>query len=230
MIDYSSYSVKQYKKIYQSTIKFEDFISKYVDLKNKKIIDLGCGGGANTIFLSKKYPESLFLGLDYQSTLIKYANKKKTKDNVKNCKFKIFDWKNVGGIKNFDGIVSFQALSFLDLSYEFALKKLTKNKFSFLAFSSLFYDGFCNYKIHVDDFSKSDFSNGYYNIYSLHSIKKVLYKNGYKKFFYEKFNIKIDLPKPNHRGMGSYTVLNKNNERMIFSGSLYLPYGFILAI
>ena len=120
MIDYSSYSVKQYEKIYQSTIQFEDFISKYVDLKNKKIIDLGCGGGANTIFLSKKYPESLFLGLDYQSTLIKYANKKKTKDNVKNCKFKIFDWKNVGGIKNFDGIVSFQALSFLDLSYEFA--------------------------------------------------------------------------------------------------------------
>ena len=70
-INYKNYSVKQYKKTYDSTIYFEKFISKYVDLKNKSIIDLACGGGANTFFLAIKFPNSTFLGVDISINLIK---------------------------------------------------------------------------------------------------------------------------------------------------------------
>ena len=54
-IDYKSYSINQYKKTYNSTTELIKFISKHINLNGKSIIDLACGGGANTFFLAKKF-------------------------------------------------------------------------------------------------------------------------------------------------------------------------------
>ena len=64
MIKISKYHKNQHKQIYNSTIEFIDFIKKNVSLKNKTILDIGCGAGANTIHLAKKYPSSNIIGVD----------------------------------------------------------------------------------------------------------------------------------------------------------------------
>lgn len=233
-IDYKEYSLNQYKKTYASTIDFVNFISKYINLKNKSLIDLACGGGANTIYLSKKFENSNFLGVDVSSELINIGKKKLSKlPSVNNCRFVKANWLNLhksNVINNYDGIISFQSLSYTTYPYEKYLVNLKKKKFDFLAFSSLFYDGDCEYKIYINDFSsmKKKGAN-LYNIISTKKIKKILSKNGYKKFKYSRFNINIDLKKPKHSGMQSYTVNLKNKRKYIFSGSLYIPYGFFLA-
>ena len=80
----------------------------------------------------------------------------------------------------------------------------------------------------VDDFSsKSEVNKTYHNIFSTKRLKLLAEKYDYK-FYHSKFNIDIDLKKPNHSGMSSYTINNKKNIRMIFSGCLYLPCGFIV--
>ena len=52
---YKKYSEVQHTKTYESTIEFVKFISKHVSLKKKNIIDLACGGGANTIYLAENF-------------------------------------------------------------------------------------------------------------------------------------------------------------------------------
>lgn len=231
-INYTKYSLTQHEKIYGSTIEFIKFISKIINLDNKNIIDLACGGGANTIFLARKFRKSLFLGIDKQKKLIKIAEKFTKISKLKNCFFKLNKWEklksNFINKIEYDGIISFQSLSFLEINLDQAIKYLKKKKFKFLAFSSLFWEGECNYKILVNDFSKSDFKRGYYNIYSIKTLKKKFFRLGYKKFFFKKYDIKYDLKKPDHFGMGSYTIKDEKKKRLIFSGSLYLPYGFIL--
>lgn len=42
-----------------------DFIDSInIDLNNKKVVDLGCGGGINTYYLKEKYPESHVIPID----------------------------------------------------------------------------------------------------------------------------------------------------------------------
>jgi SAM-dependent methyltransferase len=236
---FKNYSLKQYNKIYGSTLKFIKFLEKYIDLNKKNLIDLACGGGANTIYLAKKYPQSSFLGIDYDRNLIKLGNK--LKKNLSNIKFKIDNWNNVGPYKSFigsnkkinstgGGIICFQSLTCLDMQLEEILKNFKKKNFPFVAFSSLFYEGKCDYKIYVKDFSQaSEFKEGWYNIYSTYTMKNILKKKGYKNFKFSKYNIQYNLPKPKHSGMQSYTIKNNSGKRIIFSGALHLPYAFFLA-
>ncbi|MDA9152865.1 class I SAM-dependent methyltransferase [Candidatus Pelagibacter sp.] len=231
-IDYKKYSLNQYKKTYDSTTELIKFIAKYINLDKKNIIDLACGGGANTIFLAKKFRKSNFLGADLSKDLIKIAKKKlKEFPEINNCDFTIKNWINIHREKDkFDGIISFQSLSYASYPYEKLLKNLKKKNFNFLAFSSLFYNGKCEYNIYIDDFSKmAKKGTSLYTVISTYKIKKILKKNGYRNFKYIPFKINIDLKKPKHSGMQSYTLKLKNNKRIIFSGGLHIPYGFILA-
>lgn len=237
---FKSYSLKQFKKIYGSTLEFIKFLEKHIDLDKKNLIDLACGGGANTIYLAKKYPQSSILGLDYDKKLISLGNK--FKKNLINIKFQTDDWSNIKLYKNFihrnkkktsslpGGIICFQSLTCLDMQLEEILKNFKKTNFPFIAFSSLFYEGKCDYKIYVKDFSRaSEFKGGWYNIYSIHTMKNILKKKGYKNFKFSKYEIKYNLQKPKHEGMQSYTIKTLNKKRLIFSGALHLPYAFFLA-
>jgi SAM-dependent methyltransferase len=237
-IPYKNYSVRQYKKTYASTVEFVKFVERYISLNKKNIIDLACGGGANTIYLAKKYPQSFFIGIDYDKRLIAIANK--FKKDLSNVKFKTDNWKNINFYKKFinkkqvnkniiGGIISFQAISFLNMRISEIFKNFNKKKFPFIAFSSLLYKGKVDYKIYVKDFSKSEFTEGWYNIYSIHTLKKILIKKGYKNFKFHKFDIQYDLPKPTHGGMQSFTVKSYSKKRIIFSGALHIPYAFFLA-
>ena len=65
----------QFNKIYRSTELFLKFLEKYFTFKDKVIIDIGCGAGANTIFMAKKYKNSTIIGLDNDEKLIEFAKK-----------------------------------------------------------------------------------------------------------------------------------------------------------
>jgi hypothetical protein len=116
------------------------------------------------------------------------------------------------------------------MQLEEILKNFKKKNFPFVAFSSLFYEGKCDYKIYVKDFSQaSEFKEGWYNIYSVHTMKNILKKKGYKNFKFSKYNIQYNLPKPKHSGMQSYTIKTYSGKRIVISGALLMPYAFFLA-
>ncbi|MDJ0660946.1 MAG: class I SAM-dependent methyltransferase [Crocosphaera sp.] len=53
---------------------------KTITLKPKKILDLGCGTGTNTLNLKKMFPEALVLGLDLSPYMLVIADKKAQKN------------------------------------------------------------------------------------------------------------------------------------------------------
>ena len=120
-------------------------------------------------------------------------------------------------------------MSFLDFWYDEYLKNILYLKPISIACSSLFYDGLAELKIYANDFSKNDFNGSYYNIFSLYRIKQYLKNKKFSKFKKEFMDIDINLKKPKHLGMGSYTVNLKNNKKIIKSGPISLPHGYFFA-
>ena len=230
MTNISRYHKNQYKQIYNSTIEFIKFIKKNVSLKNKIILDIGCGAGANTIFLAKHYPSSNIIGVDHNNNLIKYASSQKKKEKLSNCKFVVSGIKDLSlkviKEKKVDIVLSFHFLSFTNEWITRNLKKILSLKPKYIAHSSLFYNGEVDAKILIDDFSKSEFKGSYYNIFSIPKIKTFLKNKNFTNFKFETMKLKKFLKKPKHTGMNSYTIDLKNKKKLLFSGPLFLPHGF----
>lgn len=72
-------------------------------------------------------------------------------------------------------------------------------------------------------------NSSYYNTYSLPRIKEFLAQKGYRTFKYIPFEIDVDLPKPEHTHMQTYTETLQNGKRLQISGPLLMNWYFIYA-
>lgn len=80
------------------------FAKDYVH--NKRVLDIGCGEGYGTYYLSGFSKE--VMGIDYDGAIIDYAREKYQKENLKFCKM---DVKNLNSLNDkFDTICSFQLI------------------------------------------------------------------------------------------------------------------------
>jgi trans-aconitate methyltransferase len=87
-----------------------NFLDDYEFFKKGSIfLDAGCGGGANTHFLSLRYPECTFHGSDINAELLKFAALQNSK--IRYLEMDIHDADRCNGA--YDGILSFQTLSWL---------------------------------------------------------------------------------------------------------------------
>lgn len=53
--------------------------------------------------------------------------------------------------------------------------------------------------------------------------------HGYYNFYYEQFEIDIDIPKPQHKDIGTYTIRTEEGKRLQISAALMLPWYFVYA-
>lgn len=189
-------------------------------------------GGANVFYLSNMFENSFFTGIDISEELVEYGNRQLKVKN--NCRLYQGDWYRLDeNWKNkFDGIISFQTLSWLP-EYETPLEKLAVLNPKWIAISSLFYEGDIEYNIKLKNYyrPKEDkkYDEAYYNIYSLVRVKEHLKNLGYAKFDFIPFEIDIDLPKPDNLDLGTYTVKTKKDKRIQISAALMMPWYFMIA-
>lgn len=229
------YHMRQYIQPYRSTEVFIDWLENTGILtKNSKmrICDMACGEGANLRYMSLRFPDCKFKGIELNHDLIKQGG---ALNKISNCSMQQGDWYNLDAeLKNeFDGIISFQTLSWLP-EYKEAIKCLTDLNPKWIAISSLFYEGDIDYTIQLKDYtrgkdSETDYKSYYYNIYSIVRIKKIFSEYGYSKFYFKPFDIDIDLEKPDREGLGTYTIKTEKGKRIQISGGLMLPWYFIIA-
>lgn len=229
-----NYFEKQITDPYESTKEFFKFLNKYKPLKNKKIIDLGCGNGANLIYLKKNYNSQQCWGFDQNSYLINTAKNYTKHKNIKSLNFKRHDIEDLNFKKNKDflpdGVISIQTLSVIN-GYEKAIKFAKNLKPNFICVNSLFWKGDIDFKIAAIFLKKNNrntlkISN--YNIYSIKHYIKFLKKIGYKKVIIKKFKNKKKIYTKDKNLMGSYSV-NLNGSTVTKSGPIILDWYFILA-
>ncbi|MBF0547052.1 MAG: hypothetical protein HQM08_21605 [Candidatus Riflebacteria bacterium] len=130
-------------------------------------------------------------------------------------------------IKAFDGVISFQTLSWLP-EYSHPIKIFTELAKRWVSMTSLFFEGNLNCITKVEDHNSLNKPKEYfYNIYSLPLIKKSFAENGFDSFHFKKFEIDIDLDKSNPDGIGTFTEKLADGKRIQFSGPLHLPWYFV---
>lgn len=220
---------RQFKEPYRITVAFLEFLKKNIIIENDRILDIGCGTGSALDYVAKAYPNASFVGLDINDKLFEMYE-----GNAENITFRKGDCFALEDIlvKQFDGVISLQTLSWLP-EWKTPINEICKIKPKWVAISSLFYPGRINYSICLENYERptgmADFSQVYYNIYSVPLIKDVLSQYGYSRFVYEPFEIDIDIKKPDHYDLGYYTICDRDGKRMGFNTCLYQPEGFIFA-
>ena len=216
------YHTKQWDNPKRATIHFSNYISNKI--KNSNIvIDVGCGLGGSTYYISKQYPKCNFIGIDYIKELVDKGNVIIKNKKQHNIKLKQDDWFNLRSYKNIDGVISLQTLSWLP-EYKKPLEELfVKIKPNWICLTSLFHEGDISVKTEITEHSRN--KSAFYNTYSIPSIQRFVKEFGYHVEEYKPFEIDIDIPKPTQLNrMSTYTILTNEKKRLQVSGPLLMSW------
>lgn len=229
------YHDRQFQEPYRSTVAFCDWLEGLGFLqKNSRlnILDLACGQGANIYYMGKRFPHSTFTGVDLNQDIVLRGNQFLHQGGVTNGCLEQGDLYRLDHkyVSAFDGIVSFQTLSWLP-DFRQPLKAMSGLHAKWMALTSLFYDGPLSCTVQVQDYDAAlrPCMESYYNVYSLPVVRKYLAELGYSEIRSAPFEIDIDLPKPVHQGKGTYTEKLQDGHRLQISGPLLMPWHFIAA-
>ena len=231
----TDYHDRQLREPYRSTIAFCNWLETaglVTPESRLRILDLCSGAGANIYYMSKRYPKSSFLGVDINADLVERGNAFFRSNGVGNCRLDIGDIYNLdaGYASEFDGLVSFQTLSWLP-EFKSPIQAMLKLAPQWIALTSLFYDGQVSCTIEVTEYDDGlePRRAGFYNVYSLPVVREYVQSNGYPDFVSTPFEIDVDLPKPKTRLMATYTERLEDGRRLQRSGPLLMPWYFIAA-
>jgi ubiquinone/menaquinone biosynthesis C-methylase UbiE len=231
------YHDRQFAIPYQSTISFCDWLVGLgtIDERRSRICDLGCGKGANLLYMARRFPHCSFAGLDINEQLVRAGSELLRRASVANCQLSAGDLHNAGsyfGKGEFDGVISLQTLSWLP-GYDRAIDAIVSLSPKWIALTSLFFDGPIDTKTVISEFDPAKRGEAkrsfWYNTYSLPSVKQYLFDRGYKQFKHIRFDIPIDLPRPVQGKMQTYTELTTDGRRLQISGPLLMNWHFIYA-
>ena len=234
----ADYFNRQFVEPYRSTVAFCNWLDS-IDVMNPNssinILDVGTGKGSNIYYMAQRYKNAKFTGVDINPEFVDEGNAIMKAKNVDDrCTL------DTGDIYNFDkkyvnkykGIVCYQTLSWLP-DYKEPIKSMAGLGADWIALTSLFFDGDVNCKIELDEYNKGFDAapkNTFYNVYSLPLIQRFFAAHGYSKLLYAPFEIDIDIPKPDHKIMGTYTEKLQNGHRIQVSGPLLMNWYFVIAI
>lgn len=219
------YHEKQYDNIYEST-KFTAECLKEItkNIEGLHFIDVGTGGGANLLHIAQVLKTHSFLGIDINDVFINYAIEEHKKRNIKNTTFQVKSYTSLDS-RCCDIIGCSQVLSVLEMKeYSSFLDKLFSSCKKGVFFYSLFTERELEHEIRIHDHINNKIVP--YNIYSLPLIEQAAKDKGFNLSYKKKFTIDIDLENT-HKGRGTYTIKNKNLERMLFTDVVYLPWYFL---
>jgi SAM-dependent methyltransferase len=231
------YFNKQFNEPYRSTVAFCDWLEKIKVLSSSvslNILDVGTGKGANIYYMAQRFKSCQYTGIDINPEFVAEGNQIfKTKNLDNQCWLEVADIYNFEPkhVNTYDGIVSYQTLSWLP-DYVQPLKAMAGLGAEWIALTSLFFDGDVNCKIELEEYNRStdrEPKKTFYNIYSLRLVERLLATHGYSKFSFVPFEMDIDLPKPGHKIMGTYTEKLGNGKRLQISGPLLMSWYFIIA-
>ena len=210
---------KTRKRFYHSEF-LKNFAYYYSYKEKLDILDIGCGNGDLSFYLSNKFINSKFYGIDYDKNNIKFANRKsKLLNKNKQLRFKNINFRKFKTKKKFDIIVAAGFLGYFD-DFKNPLNKMIKlinpNKGKIYLFGDFNSSGIDKIiKLRNNNIKENNWMTGL-SSYSTESIKRHLKKKKYhlkvKKFYLPK-----NIGNQNSDPMRSISRLLNGFGRIIFN-------------
>ena len=221
------YHIKQYDQVKESTKAFLNFIQESIDTgSNGRIVDLGCGAGAATSYISNKLTQFETIGIDSSPELIDIANSRSSQ----RTNFQVGDFMNLLEMEEINGVYSIHTLMCLP-EFENPIEQvLLKLKPNWFAISSLFYPGEISATTLLTENKKQ--RSVFYNTYSIPEVDRFVRNFGYMVSKYESFEIPFDIaPSGNVDALGTYTMKTLESsgpQRIQISGPVLMNWYFVL--
>lgn len=221
-----------------STLELSSLLNNLISLhKTNTIFDLGSGIGAQSIFLARLFPAIQFIGLDYNSSHVAFAQSRVTEEKIANLRFEKFNALKpaLRSFKKFQqgdsGLISIHTLCCFKNFEPFFNTVLRFNPKWFVC-NSLFYEGPLEVLIHMRDLNSQPTPHSNpdsdFNIFSKERVRSHLENFGYEVNYSDFYPAK-QLPKPSDNQRGTYTISTDFHPRTQFSGPVHLPWSFLLA-
>jgi len=122
------YYEKGIKTHEEALINMNNYVKRLLNINNKNVnvLDVGCGVGSTVIHLAKQNPKSTFYGITLAQNEIKFAQKLKTENNLKNTYFSLQSYSKTEFQDNFfDVIYALESFCYTD-EFQNLLKEMSR--------------------------------------------------------------------------------------------------------
>jgi ubiquinone/menaquinone biosynthesis C-methylase UbiE len=220
----------QFTQPKRSTVKLCDFVTRVLAGEDAPTtaLDVGAGAGANMRHLAQALPDAAWTGVELETKLVAAGAELLDPARFHLLAGDLFQLQRDLAGERFDVSFSIQVLSMLD-GYERALEQMlavTKRWVFILSlFSDTDLDAFTRLRGRRDGHSSG--LHVAYNVYSLPRFTEFCTELGAREVIAERFDIDVDLPRPEHKGIGTWTRQTTDGERLQISGPLLMPWWFV---
>jgi ubiquinone/menaquinone biosynthesis C-methylase UbiE len=220
----------QYAGPNRSTAHLREFVMRVLadEEHPTEALEGGCGGGAKMLHLSDMFPDAHWTGVDRDDEFIRIGREHLDPRRFTMLHVDLDRLAETFGPRRFDISFSIMTLSWI-ADYESAIQQMltVTRKWLFILnlFSESELDAFVQMRSRMS--GPQEGLNSFYNIYSLPRFLTYCRQLGATQVVAEPFEIDIDIPRPDHRGMGTWTERTADGRRLQFSGPLAMPWWFV---
>jgi hypothetical protein len=228
--DHVTYHIDQYSQLKRSTLHLREFVTRVLadEEPPAEVLDAGSGAGAIMLQLADLFPAAHWTGLDRDEELVRRGRERLDPARFTMLSGDLFRLEERFGAKRFDLCFSIMTLSWIE-DYERAVEQMMVVTKGWLFILNLFgdteLDAFIRMRGRLDG-PHHGFEE-HYNIYSLPRFREFCHGSGAAEVIAEPFEIDVDLPRPEHGGMGTWTERAEDGRRLQFSGPLSMPWWFV---
>jgi hypothetical protein len=192
------------------------------------VLDAGAGAGANMLHLADLFPAARWTGVDLDEDLVRAGRERLDGERFELLAGDVLELERMFGAKHFDVSLSIMTLSWI-ADYERAIEQMFAVTKRWLLILNLFGDTELDAFIRVRGRHAGPHEGleEHYNVYSLPRFRDFCLRLGAVETIAEPFEIDVDLPRPEHGGMGTWTERTVDGRRLQFSGALSMPWWFV---
>jgi SAM-dependent methyltransferase len=228
----TAWHTEQYAGPNRSTAHLREFVTRVLDGERppKEVLEAGCGGGAKMLHLADLFPQAHWTGVDLSEEALQVSRERLDPERFTLVRGDLMDLEASFNPKQFD--ITFSLMTLMSLEdYERAVAQMFAVTRRWVFILSLFTDTDVDAFIRIVGLRPGvhEGSSALYNVYSLSRFEEYCRTLGATEVHSEPFEIDIDIPRPTHGGMGTWTERLADERRLQFSGPLAMPWWFVAA-
>jgi SAM-dependent methyltransferase len=226
-----NYHLRQFETPYRSTMALSRFMLPLLGDLRGNALDVACGSGGNIAHLGRAFPLLKWTGVDLAGDVLFETSRKLFEERGQEVTLISGDFYKLDEIRGgsrFELVTCIQTFIILP-EYRELLNQLLAATREWLIITSPLTDFDVDVTIAATDYTWPEDIQGphYYSVFSLPRLEAICRAHGCREFVSEPFDIDIDLLPPEHKGLGTYTMLLANGRRLQFTGPIHQPWKFV---